>query len=495
MLRKLFPFNVSRLSRSPLAAVLVGCLYFLLFLPEDSPRAIDEFDRDEGFGLMKSFLVNRGFSLYGDIWSDQPPAYTYLIAGITRLFGETPETARLLTIFLSSALLGSVYEIARREESSFFGHIGGLSAALSMVMSLQFVRYSVPVMLTLPSISFVVFAWLLLTKPLPSRARAASAGLLFGLGLGVKLIILPVLPAFLLLLGPGSQRISKLRLRIPWPSGSAFGLGCLGAIAVIFGPFLGMPGISDLYAAHADAAKVMEYSSVWNFYREDALLFSLAALGALVTARRSPSARFAIAWMALGTVALARHAPVWDHHRFLISVPAAALVGMGVSRLTHACRRATSFRLATRVATACALGAIGFGVFQGRLSPLIATQEPRSMTSAMRAGLEAARKHAPHARLAITSNQIFAYRLGLPVPPHLAVTSNKRRQTGGLSDEMIRHTVRTAQPDVVILTNRWGKQLTVPMVKDDLGRAYKRVYYEKSARELAVYTRKLQSGS
>ncbi len=35
---------------------------------------------DEGFNLMKALLVNRGYTLYSQIWSDQPRLFTHLLA-------------------------------------------------------------------------------------------------------------------------------------------------------------------------------------------------------------------------------------------------------------------------------------------------------------------------------------------------------------------------------------------------------------------------------
>lgn len=484
---------MGRLIRSPFAALALGVLYFALFVPDDSPRAVDEFDRDEGFNLMKAFLVRRGFSLYGEIWSDQPPGYTYLLAAFTRVFGETPEAARLLTTLFASAAIAAVYEICRRNDASYRGHLAGFCAALTLVMSRAFVQYSAAVMITLPSVACILFACLPLSSGAQrGRARLATAGILLGLGLGIKLMILPVLPAFLLLFGPEEISIRGRAVRIPARQSLIFGAACFLALALVFVPSLGHSGLTALYEAHASGAAVMRYSSVWNFFREDALLFVLAAIGAALGARRNACARFAVAWIALATVALARHAPVWHHHRFLITVPASLLVGIGVAEMMALARGAfpSRLRVARWAALLLVLGMIGWWSTQGGLSPLTSVLRHHERSRTGLALERSVRRHAPGAKLAVTTNQTIAYRLGLAVPPNLAVTSSKRRNSGHLKDDEIRRTIKETQPDVLILTNRWGKAFTGGFLRKRIGAEYRRVYYKRSARELAVYVRR-----
>ena len=56
----------------------------ILFYPF---RFAFELDADEGVNLMKSLLVNQGAELYTDVWSDQPPVLTYLIAALFQIVG------------------------------------------------------------------------------------------------------------------------------------------------------------------------------------------------------------------------------------------------------------------------------------------------------------------------------------------------------------------------------------------------------------------------
>jgi len=63
---------------------------------------------------MKASLVMKGYPLYEQIWSDQPPLLTYILVGVMRLFGTQVNTARSLLLLLSSVLLLACFHILRR---------------------------------------------------------------------------------------------------------------------------------------------------------------------------------------------------------------------------------------------------------------------------------------------------------------------------------------------------------------------------------------------
>ncbi len=56
-------------------------LLFAVFVSVLCPWwSVYEFDVDEGFNMAKAVLVANGFRLYADVWSDQPPLLTWLLA-------------------------------------------------------------------------------------------------------------------------------------------------------------------------------------------------------------------------------------------------------------------------------------------------------------------------------------------------------------------------------------------------------------------------------
>ena len=65
-----------------------------------------QWDPDEGILLGWAQLLGRGFRMYTDIWSDQPPGLAVSLVAGFRLFGESVESGRL--VVLAYGLVGMV---------------------------------------------------------------------------------------------------------------------------------------------------------------------------------------------------------------------------------------------------------------------------------------------------------------------------------------------------------------------------------------------------
>lgn len=70
-----------------------------------------EFDPDEGINLMKAFLVNDGYSLYQEIWNDQPPILTHILGWGINIFGAKVQFLRGLILIFSTLLLWQMWLI------------------------------------------------------------------------------------------------------------------------------------------------------------------------------------------------------------------------------------------------------------------------------------------------------------------------------------------------------------------------------------------------
>ena len=112
-------------------------------------RTAFQFGGDEGYELMKGFLCSRGFSLYQQIWNDQPPLHTALLAGLFKLFGPSAYAGRLLTVALASLLVWALYQSVSRQA----GQIAALVSALLLLSSPHFFQLSVSVMIELPAMA------------------------------------------------------------------------------------------------------------------------------------------------------------------------------------------------------------------------------------------------------------------------------------------------------------------------------------------------------
>lgn len=481
--------TLARVHAGALASAAIGLLYVLVMLAFNQRRLYYELDRDEGFNLIKALLVERGHSLYVETWSDQPPGFTYLLVAFTRLFGRSPETARLLTLLLTGALLTAVYELSRNGLRGPRGHLAGAFAVLALVLSTSFVQASTAVMIGLPAIAFSVFAWLAVSRARQRSGWLAAAGALFACSLAIKLFTLPLIAVFalaVLLDRPADGRAPRGVLR----RFAFFSIGFTTVLLLVFGPVLLSGAADSLYASHVGARSHMgSRNSLFGFLRADWPLFATAILGAaLGLRRRSLTATFGLAWLLVAAVSLALHSPLWGHHRFLLTVPASVEFGILLAELLTLARGASGRGVRATAVVAvllasCAVVASSFG----RFDKLAAAFRPKSARGPL-AVEQAVRRHAPSARLMVASRQMYAYRLGLEVPPALSVTSLKRFGSRQLSLSALREIVTKADADVIVLDSRWPARARREIERDLAGK-YRRVHADPRTLGVKVFIR------
>src|SRR5437016_1003012 len=112
-------------------SLLVPLCFVLLIICAAPLRTALEFGTDEGYELMKGFLLSRGFALYSEIWSDQPPLHTALLAFLFKLFGPSALAARLLSVAFAALALWSFHELIRSRSGIIAAWIGTVLLALS----------------------------------------------------------------------------------------------------------------------------------------------------------------------------------------------------------------------------------------------------------------------------------------------------------------------------------------------------------------------------
>ena len=100
-----------------LLAVFVAVVCFLLL------ASTVKIGADEDFELSKAVLLNHGYQPYTQIWDDQPPLVTALIAGVVKHFPTSILAPRLLVTGFSILLLSSFYGLVRRvSKGASFDH-------------------------------------------------------------------------------------------------------------------------------------------------------------------------------------------------------------------------------------------------------------------------------------------------------------------------------------------------------------------------------------
>ena len=133
------------------------------------------FDLDEGYNLVRAKLFLEGYSLYDEVWYDQPPLMTIWLAALFRITGPSVFAARLLVMGFSLLAAGSLYHLVRNM------HGRGVALATIALAGMQ---------LTLGVNSPVYDSLVLPAAPsLDSNLRFFG-----GMGLGLALMLLWILP-------------------------------------------------------------------------------------------------------------------------------------------------------------------------------------------------------------------------------------------------------------------------------------------------------------
>lgn len=486
-------------TRSPsLTSLAVALAFFCAVALGNDYRSIFEIDPDESNNLIKTLLLEHGASFRGSLWSDQPPAFTYLLWAIFRVFGWSVAVARTVVLLFSALTLFSLYDSVRM----YFGHRPALAAVLFLISSTLYVPLSVSVMIGLPALAWLSFAlWATLRAlqaaeetPLPLTRRVLGwlglSGVALGLSLGTKLFTVFFAPA--LLLSAPLSFFLRARGSARWRAVLTSGVTVVSPFALTlllcFLPFLGGDG-GGLFETHFATrdAKTNAFDGLGTlerFLREDPVLYLFAAVGffTLLLRRNTQLSLFSF-WLLLGIASLIDHYPIWPHHRLLLSIPAAALAGIGGGAAVDGVVR--WFRKLQPAA------------FQRAILPTLLTGSLLLAPSALLLGFSKDRRahllspptwsnsekdwkiyakfkeQAEDAKLVVASRPLFAFRAGIPVPPELAVTSWKRFRSGQLNQKQVIREIQKSSPEVLLLSTRWPATVRAA-VRKELSKTHKR---------------------
>lgn len=480
--------------RGPGPGLLLAVLAFAGLVQVNLAGQVFEFDPDEGNNVIKTLLVREGYAFGTDIWTDQPPLFSYLLLPVFAVFGATMDVARGAVALASALLLFGLYEAVRRS----VGHLGSLLSTSLLLTTALYVSLSISVMIGLPSVACLVLAVVLALEAgrrggygRGAWAACVGAGALAGASIGIKLFTLPVVPVVFLtvacggLTGPAYPTLGaalrsreaqrRLLLRV-----ALAGAACAVTVLLAFSPFLVAQTASGLVETHQVARQqaggdLDGVGTLRRFVTDDPLLFILALQGALLAcARRKWAALPWLGWLVLAAAALVDHSPVWPHHRLLLTVPAAALAGHAFdvklgSALPAAWRRSAQVALAV-VASA----AVAFSVNQAdRLDSMLQPKPWTNSKTDWKVFAEFAR-YAKQSRMVATARPTYAFRAQKPVPPDLAVTSWKRFRVGLLSPKRVVADIQKSKPETILFSSRWPGSVRAAVLKK-IKKSHKRV--------------------
>jgi 4-amino-4-deoxy-L-arabinose transferase-like glycosyltransferase len=446
---------------TPILLVIAFITVVYLFFPF---RNRLQFDGDEGINLMKASLVKKGYPLYEQIWSDQPPLLTFILVAVMRVFGTQVNTARVLILLLSIALLLAAFYILRR----IWGYPHALVGTILIILLPFYLQLSVSVMVGLPSLTFAVLSllgviawhqdrkwiWLVLS----SLAFSASVLIKVFTGFLIPIILVG------LLLGEWGRLRGKLKIwdlvkpAMIWAG--VFSLITISAILIWVGP----ANLRQLYQSHVVGALIFNNESLTiNYHLRHSLpILLLSIFGILFTivAKRWLTL-YLVFWMGSAYLLLLRYSPVWYHHQLLVTVPAAMLGGVAVGEGIHWALDAIRNRRLLRLRYLFAVLALA------SFALVIYDQVP-DVSRRLRYGANLAdgplqtsdfylkvfqyvEQYAPETKWEVTDLPMFPYRFDLLVPPNLVVFSRKRFKTDLIAKEELYKTIDAYRPEQVLI--------------------------------------------
>ncbi len=442
-------------------------LVFLAFTYSLFPfREKLQFNPDEGMNLMRSMLVVKGYPLYSEISSDQPPLFTHLLAILFRVVGFEVTPARFLVLLFSTLMVWACAQFLQLAWGSWAAIF-----ILPLIIELpQYLVLSVSTMIGLPSIALAMVALVLIVFWQRSQKSywLVLSGFVFTLSLFIKLFTGFLIPIFLVGLTIPVYLESR-RTGLSWKMlrpALIWGLACAGLGLVLGLILVGPQNIGQLISPHIAAKNSIlseEGSTSINGHLILAIpILILGCLGVLFTVfRKNWLSFYLIAWAGLAYLSLSFYAPVWIHHQLLLTVPvamlAAAVVGEGMHALTRI-RRLADF-LSLRTALGVAL-LIGFGLVtknyipvldqqlmdSPRISGFLTTVQPWKMKI-----FEGMNKYVDRTNWIVTDMPIYAFLVNRPVPPILGTFSLKRLSTGSLTNSDIMQAMQKYQPEQVLM--------------------------------------------
>jgi 4-amino-4-deoxy-L-arabinose transferase-like glycosyltransferase len=457
-------------------AILVGLFValVLLFYPF---RFVFEIDPDEGIQLVKAMLHAGGLTLYGQIYSDQPPLFTILLSGLIRLFGAKVLPARLAVLGFSTVLLLAASEQVRRT----WGWAPAAATVVFLALVPAYVPLSVSVMVGLPAISVAALSLLCLTiwHAHGRTAWLVLAGALLAASVMIKLftvVLAPAVFAGVLLIPHGATRA-----RLRWADAGLWSLvfaGCLAALALLV---VGPAHLGQLVETHLGAQGIAYFAgeTLVRHVRDLWPLFGLAAIGiGMCIYRRVWTSLYFGAWLVLAGVLLALNTPVWYHQQLLVAVPGAVLAGIGLAEpirlaLRRGGRRGGLILLGFLAAGLAALY-LAWAVprFVSKLRPGVPNLAPGIALSAREYDLLTLVDYFdPDGQLLITDRPMFAFRSRRELPPELANLSQKVLRGGVVTEAQIIEMIEDRAAPVVLLG-----RFDLPEVGAHLKQHYHQVY-------------------
>jgi hypothetical protein len=467
-----------------LIAGMSGTAIALLHLHLQQPLEINS---DEGINVMKAWMLAHGHALYSEVWDDQPPLYTHLLAGIMVCCGWTFTVARGVTLAFTMLLFSMVYDSVRLVA----GHRGAI-ASVVLLLSAPFVSsLCLAAMIGLPAIALAVASFWALAKwnQRPSPGWILLSGGLLAESLCTKgftaALLLPSLYTWwILLLRPQPLTRSKLNVIC---MGSLWLAAVLGVLALTLGLWVPWTEFRQLIAPHLATESSNQAAVTVGSYLASCWPLTIAAMiGALVLLiKHEWPWSVVLGWWLIALLIIHFHRPLWWHHTLLATVPGAMLGGIGMAWLLHG-RPDHGARAASRIVIGVALLAWSLpGCWH---SPILQRPTWRERDELV---LQRLRTHPGGNGPLVCDRCLYPFLVGRPLPADLVVATWTRIEAHALEVHDILADIDRVRPSAIIMTDRWQPQVIGIIARAIIGQ-YHLVLRRTGSSRLLYYERNPQ---
>ena len=444
-----------------LLAVIAALALFYSLLPLGTAF---EFSSDEGFEVMKPFLCNQGHVLYKEIWDDQPPVFTVLLATAFKTFGTSILIARLVTAGFGIILLATFYELIRRRSGQWCALLASflLLASPGVLLLSASAMQEVPAMATGLLAAWLLFQW----KKQQNLVWLLSSGAVMAVALQIKFTAILLVPAifieFALLTWPkpvSSSRFNLLFKNLLW-----WNAGFMTVVALI-GLTWGKGSLEESWKSHTGEQfvpgldRVADHPFNPELIRNHVECVLAAAVGLGLVWRRKRGREIAFPAALLMTDALVHtlHRPWWNYYYLHLAVPLTWLAGWAIHEVIQNILRLHAkyrFNLSSPAAwkqwALCILVALVITRSELRLEGIMKDlrQHPSADANPV---VKKMKEYAGHTHLVYSEEGLYAFHAQLPVPPELAVITLKRFWSGQITTEQIIEACRRNKTELIVL--------------------------------------------
>lgn len=448
-----------------------------------------QFNGDEGYNVMKAMLNCNGYSLYKEIWNDQPPLFTHALSVVFRIFGFKVTVGRFFVLIMSCMLLWGAWRFLQQVG----GNIYAFSGVFLIALLPNYTRLSISVMIGLPSLALSVvslsalalwhqrrkYIWLILSAVTLSLSISTKVFT----GCLVPVFIIGILAAELF-----NKEIKTWKARFRPVTLWVLVFTFVTFIILFF--FVGLDNMSQLWENHLLARGLSEYNKLSPNIGQDVPkgFMLLAFIGILLTVRKKRwIILYVIAWLGIAYFTLRNHAPVWWHQKLLFTIPIAFLAACAIGEVIKwipkffRSKNILSVRgLIIIIVAILAIASVKNQTFRivwkmkKRACPTTKTKNDYKFLSKMK-------EYASKTKWVITDRPIYAFRAGLSVPPYLAVISKKRLNTNVLTYDKIFKILRDLKPKQVFLTYKGYPDYMIAYLEENY-----RLVHSKSRKKLYI---------